>query len=137
KRILREAMKGLPPETILKRPKMGFPVPFATWTRGAWNAVARDVLLDRTTRQRGIMDARAIETLLRDHAAGTTDGGDRIWSLLNLELWYRTFIDKQGVPTLPQPAAAARPRRVITKGGPCESQSLVLDTYDVSPRRRS
>ena len=30
-----------------------------------------------------------------------TDGGDRIWSLLNLELWHRTFIDHEGVQTLP------------------------------------
>jgi asparagine synthase (glutamine-hydrolysing) len=89
-----------------------------------WNAVARDVLLDRRTRERGIIDPRGVETLLQDHAAGTTDGGDRIWSLLNLELWYRTFIDKQGVQTLPEPSAAARPQRAIPKGEPCESQSL-------------
>jgi asparagine synthase (glutamine-hydrolysing) len=124
KRVLRQAMKGLLPETILKRPKMGFPVPFAGWTRGAWNAVARDVLLDRRSRERGIIDPRGVETLLQDHAAGTTDGGDRIWSLLNLELWYRTFIDKQGVQTLPEPSAAARPPRAIPKGEPCESRSL-------------
>ena len=89
--------------------------------------MARDVLLDRRTRQRGIIDPRGVEALLRDHAAGATDGGDRIWSLLNLELWYRTFIDKHGVQALPEPAAARR-QRVITKGEPCESQSLVLDT---------
>ena len=35
KRILREAMKGVLPESILNRPKMGFPVPFGAWTRGA------------------------------------------------------------------------------------------------------
>ncbi|HMF96534.1 MAG TPA: asparagine synthase (glutamine-hydrolyzing) [Vicinamibacterales bacterium] len=127
KRILRESMKGVLADGILKRPKMGFPVPFASWTRGRWNAVATDVLLDRRTRERGIIDPRAVETLLRGHAAGTTDGGDRIWSLLNLELWYRTFIDRQGVQTLPEPSAARR-QGVITKGEPCESQSLVLDT---------
>ncbi len=115
KRILREAMKGLLPESILNRPKMGFPVPFAGWTRGPWNAVARDILLDRRSRERGIIDPQAVETLLRDHADGRTDGGDRIWSLLNLELWHRTFIDQEGVQTLPHahsvaeigPAAAA------------------------------
>ena len=101
KRILREAMKGILPESILTRPKMGFPVPFAQWTRGAWNSVARDVLLDRRSRERGIVDAAAVERLLADHAAGRTEGGDRIWSLLNLELWHRTFIDKEGVQTLP------------------------------------
>ena len=53
KRVLRESMKGLLPESILNRPKMGFPVPFAGWTRGGWNGVARDVLLDRRSRERG------------------------------------------------------------------------------------
>src|SRR5205085_11919565 len=43
KRVLRESMKGLLPESILNRPKMGFPVPFSGWTRGPWNSVAREV----------------------------------------------------------------------------------------------
>ena len=105
KRILRESMKGLLPESILNRPKMGFPVPFAGWTRGAWNGVARDVLLDRRSRERGLIDPVAVESLVRDHAAGRTEGGDRIWSLMNLELWHRTFIDGDGVQTLPAPSS--------------------------------
>jgi asparagine synthase (glutamine-hydrolysing) len=103
KRVLREASRGLLPESILNRPKMGFPVPFEAWTRGPWNAVARDVLLDRRSRERGIVDPAAVDRLLRDHADGRTRGGDRIWSLLNLELWYRTFIDNDGPQTLPVP----------------------------------
>jgi len=115
KRILRAAMKGLLPESILNRPKMGFPVPFSIWTSGRWNAVAREVLLDRRSRERGIIDPAAADRLLRDHAAGRTEGGDRIWSLLNLELWCRTFIDKDGPQTLPAPprcgtAAGSRAR---------------------------
>ena len=105
KRILRESMKGLLPASILNRPKMGFPVPFAGWTRGAWNGVARDVLLDRRSRERGLIDPVAVESLVRDHAAGRTEGGDRIWSLMNLELWHRTFIDGDGVQTLPAPSS--------------------------------
>jgi asparagine synthase (glutamine-hydrolysing) len=106
KRVLREAMKGLLPRAILERPKLGFPVPFGNWMRGSWNEVAREVLLDPASRERGIIDPPAVERLLRDHAEGRTNGGDRIWSLLNLELWYRTFIDGEGVQTLP--AAATR-----------------------------
>ncbi|HEX3702529.1 MAG TPA: asparagine synthase (glutamine-hydrolyzing) [Vicinamibacterales bacterium] len=107
KRVLRESMKGLLPATILNRPKMGFPVPFAQWTRNGWNGVVRDVLLDQRARERGLIDPAAIDALLRDHAAGHTQGGDRIWSLFNLELWYRTFIDRDGVQTLPRAHAAA------------------------------
>ena len=107
KRVLREAMRGVLPPSILNRPKMGFPVPFASWMRGGWNDIARQVLLDRRTCQRGIIDPPAVDHLLRDHAAGRTEGGDRIWTLINLELWYRTFVDGDGVQTLPEPAAAA------------------------------
>ena len=108
KRILREAMKGVLPESILRRPKMGFPVPFAGWARGAWNDAIRDVLLDRRARERGLFDSAAVDALLRDHAAGRTEGGDRIWSLFNLELWHRTFIDGEGVQTLANPLAEVR-----------------------------
>jgi len=107
KRVLRESVKGLLPESILNRAKMGFPVPFADWTRGRWNSVARDVLLDRRSIERGLIDPQAVDRLLRHHADGRTEGGDRIWSLLNLELWYRTFIDKEGVQTLPHATAGA------------------------------
>ena len=107
KRILREAARGLIPDSILTRSKMGFPVPFGTWTAGAWNGVARDVLLDRRARERGIVEPSAVTRLLDEHRTGQRRGGDAIWALLNLELWYRTFIDGDGVQTLPSPATIA------------------------------
>jgi asparagine synthase (glutamine-hydrolysing) len=101
KRILREAIRSLLPPAILSRRKMGFPVPFAMWMRGPRADVVRDVLLDGRTRQRGIVEPSAIDRLLDAHASGAAEAGDAIWSLLNLELWYRTFIDGSGVQTLP------------------------------------
>jgi asparagine synthase (glutamine-hydrolysing) len=79
---------------------MGFPVPFANWMRGPCQTVARDVLLDRRTRERGLTDPIAVERLIEGHARGETQGGDALWTLINLELWYRTFIDGDGVQTL-------------------------------------
>jgi asparagine synthase (glutamine-hydrolysing) len=113
KRILRDAVKGLIPAPILSRRKMGFPVPFAGWTAGRWNGVARDVLLDRRARERGVLDSRGVERLLDEHEAGLRRGGDAIWALLNLELWYRTFIDGDGVQTLPSPAGTGAEARVL------------------------
>ena len=101
KRILREAMRDLVPAQILTRRKMGFPVPFGGWAKSRWKPVIREVLLDRRTRERGIIDPAAVNRLLDDHASGRRDGADQLWSLLNLELWYRTFIDREGVQTLP------------------------------------
>jgi asparagine synthase (glutamine-hydrolysing) len=103
KRILREAVRGLLPDEILTRKKMGFPVPFGQWTRERWQPVVRDVLLDRRTRERGLIDTAAMEHLLDAHRDGHVAGGDAIWALLNLELWYRTFIDGDGVQSLTEP----------------------------------
>jgi asparagine synthase (glutamine-hydrolysing) len=107
KRILREAVKDLIPQAILTRPKMGFPVPFANWVRGRWNDVAREVLTDRRTHERGVINTAAASQLLDDHRRGRCAGGDVVWALLNLELWYRTFIDGDGIQTLPGPSARA------------------------------
>src|SRR5258705_9998742 len=74
KRILREALRGLLPEEILTRRKMGFPVPFGEWTRGRWQPVVRDVLLDRRTRERGLINPAAVEQLLAAHRDGATAG---------------------------------------------------------------
>jgi asparagine synthase (glutamine-hydrolysing) len=98
--ILREAVRDILPAGILTRKKMGFPVPFSVWMKGEWGNVARDVLLDSRSRDRGIIDPAAVERLISAHASGEADGGDALWSLLNLELWYRTHIDGGGVQTL-------------------------------------
>src|SRR5438128_3774747 len=103
KRILREAGRPLLPRSILTRPKMGFPVPFHHWVRRPWNMVARDVLLDRRSRERGLINCLAGERLIDAHRRGLRSGGDAMWALLKLQLWFRTFIDGEGVQTLPEP----------------------------------
>ena len=103
--ILRESVKALLPAEILTRKKMGFPVPFSLWLRGSGAGMVRDVLLDSRARQRGITDPAAVAALIDGHASGRADAGDALWSLLNLELWNRTFIDGEGVQTLPAPSA--------------------------------
>ena len=121
KRILRQAMQGVVPDSILSRPKMGFPVPFAQWVRGPWNGVARDVLLDPRSRQRGLINPRSVEQLLDAHRSGARIGGDAIWALLNLELWYRTFIDGDGIQTLPAPRRHASAPSTGHVAGPTDS----------------
>jgi asparagine synthase (glutamine-hydrolysing) len=119
KRVLREAARDLLPASILNRPKMGFPVPFTLWTRGAWHETVRDVLLDRRTLQRGLTDGPAVRAMLDAHLHGTRESGDIVWSLLNLELWHRTYIDGEGIQHL----GAATPSAAHAAAG--DTASLV------------
>jgi asparagine synthase (glutamine-hydrolysing) len=113
------------PTDILTRKKMGFPVPFALWMKDRWQSVARDVLLDRRTRERGIIEPAAVERLIAAHGSGEQEGGDAIWSLLNLELWYRTHIDGEGVQTL---SASARGPSV--KAGPAAPDERTVQSEE-------
>jgi asparagine synthase (glutamine-hydrolysing) len=111
-RLLRAAVKDVLPAEILTRRKMGFPVPFGRWMRTDWSSVAREVLLDRRARERGVFNTPAVERLIDTHRSGAADGADAIWGLLNLELWYRTCIDGDGVQVLHTPSGEALPDTV-------------------------
>ena len=114
KRILREAMRGAAAGRDPEPAEDGLPGAVRRAGRAAAGTRSPATCsCDRRARERGILDPRPVARLLDDHAAGRVEGGDQIWSLMNLELWYRTFIDGDGVQTLPAPGAPApaAPRR--------------------------
>jgi asparagine synthase (glutamine-hydrolysing) len=93
KRILREAFPDLLPESIMRRPKMGFGVPLDHWFRGELTGYVRSVLLDPRSLERGYFRPEAIRRLLDEHQAGAFDHSHRLWALLVLELWHRQWVD--------------------------------------------
>ena len=95
--ILRESMKGLLPPEILKRPKMGFPVPLAKWFRGPFRWVVDEYVLGATARRRGIFNNAFVAELVQRHQSGAEDNAQRLWALVNFEIWCRRFIE----PRLP------------------------------------
>jgi asparagine synthase (glutamine-hydrolysing) len=88
KRILRHIARDLVPREILTRRKKGFSLPVDRWFREELRPLARDVLTDRTCRERGILDPRGVTRLLDAHDRGE-DHGERLWNLLVLETWFR------------------------------------------------
>ncbi len=93
KHLLKVAFPELLPESVTRRPKMGFGVPLAQWFRGELRDYAHDVLLDGRARSRGYFREAAVERLLSEHCAGTFDHGYRLWGLLVFELWHRNWLD--------------------------------------------
>lgn len=93
KRILKKAMQGLLPNEILYRPKLGFPTPWSGWLAGPQLDDIEQLLLEPRSVERGFFKKSAIETILREHRAKYRDHYDRIWRLLNLELWHRACLE--------------------------------------------
>jgi asparagine synthase (glutamine-hydrolysing) len=92
KHILKRAMSGLLPESILNRPKQGFAVPLDEWFRGRLESYVRDLLLSDTARLRGIFKPESVEALLAMHGMGRRMDL-HLWSLISFELWCRRFMD--------------------------------------------
>jgi len=103
KAILREALRDLVPRPILTRRKMGFPVPMGGWLRGPFRPLLQEFVLGDRALQRGRFDPAFLRRLVAEHEAGTTNHGDRLWLLLNLEIWQRIFVEGQDPASLAPP----------------------------------
>ncbi len=108
KRILRDTFGPDLPPRVLSRAKTGFPVPIDSWFRNGLRGFVADTLLDGAVERRGVLNAATVRRLVEDHASGRRDYRREIWTLLNLELWYRLYIDAPG-PPLVRPAEMAGP----------------------------
>jgi asparagine synthase (glutamine-hydrolysing) len=93
KRIVRNAMKGILPESVLRKKKMGFNPPLPQWINKELKPLIAETLSRKAIERRGIFQPHAVDRLLTDHAEGTRDNALKIWGLLMLEVWYRMYID--------------------------------------------
>jgi asparagine synthase (glutamine-hydrolysing) len=93
KRILKKAMEGLLPQSIIYRPKLGFPTPWSGWLAGPQLDNIEGLLLEPRSMRRGFFKKTAVERLFREHRASYRDHYDRIWRLLNFELWHRVCLE--------------------------------------------
>ena len=96
KYILRESMKGVLPEAILSRSKMGFPVPIAAWFRGAYRSIIDEYVLSERAMSRGLFNGEFVRDLVHRHQSGAENHEERLWALVNFEIWQRQFFDGEG-----------------------------------------
>ena len=104
---LRRAFAHLVPEELAARGKTGFGVPLGAWFRGPLRELAGDVLLGPRARMRGQLRPAAVERLLAEHVREERDHGHRLWCLLVLELWQRSWLEAES-PVASGVAAQAR-----------------------------
>jgi asparagine synthase (glutamine-hydrolysing) len=96
KYIFKSAVEDLLPNEIVNRPKMGFPTPLRDWLSPAAAGPLLDALEDRDGLLASITDRTALQALLARHRRGEIDGTDRVWRLLNLQIWGDLFLTGRG-----------------------------------------
>ena len=87
KYIMKKAVEDLIPRDIIYRKKMGFPTPISDWLLRPEASSIRDYLRDPHGILATYMNPAYVGDLIEKHDRGVHDATDRIWRLLNLQLW--------------------------------------------------
>ena len=89
--VLRDAMKGVIPSTILDRTdKVGFATPERDWMVGPLATWMTDRL--GAAKRRGIVAPAVVDREWARLRAGGANSGN-LWRIVNLESWFQSFID--------------------------------------------
>lgn len=90
--ILKVALKGVIPDWVIDRQKAGFDTPTRLWFQNEARELVFDLLAGSRTRERGLFDTSRTATLLERPMTATDEV--LIWKLINIEQWFRIFIDR-------------------------------------------
>ena len=94
KHVLKESVRGLLPDGILDRPKEGFLMPINHWLLENLKPYVMDTLSETRLSRHGLFKRNAIKQILDAHYTGKENYGNRVWNILNLQLWWDAYIER-------------------------------------------
>ena len=100
KAVLRRAMAHIIPSEVANRTKQGFSAPDASWFRGESIDYINRVLRDPQARIYEVLSPDYVSRTLDEHTGGRVNHRLLIWSLLSLEWWIRTFVERSSRPSV-------------------------------------
>jgi asparagine synthase (glutamine-hydrolysing) len=91
KHLLRRLAQAHLPREVLNLTKKGFGSPINRWLRGELKGLSHHLLNNSELVRDGFFRQPYIDRLLREHESCRVNHGYKIWSLVNLETWYRVY----------------------------------------------
>ncbi len=96
KYIFKKVAEDLIPHDVIYRPKMGFPTPLRRWLREDFAAPVFGLLRKRDGLLAELLDREMLDILIEGQTAGAVDATDRLWRLLNLQIWGEVYLKGRG-----------------------------------------
>jgi asparagine synthase (glutamine-hydrolysing) len=93
KYILKKVAEKYLQKEIIYRSKAGFGAPIKAWISGELKEMVDDLLSKENVEKRDIFNYSYVNDLISNDRRGIEDNAYRIYQLLTLELWFRTFVD--------------------------------------------
>jgi asparagine synthase len=96
KHVLKHGVRGLIPDRIIDKPKVGFfNASVDGWFRAQTRGAISDYLLGPNPRYAEMLDRKEVERLMKAHAAGTDRGNEYVLlSILMLEVWLSSYLPR-------------------------------------------
>ncbi len=92
KYILKKAVEGILPDSIIYRKKHGFDLPIDSWLRGELKGMVDEMLSDEKIRAVGIFRPEAVKEIVERQRKGERWHQKQVWSLLVFQLWHERFM---------------------------------------------
>ena len=89
--LLRKAMAGVVPDSVIARPKMGFGTPMREWLRGDFGRSAEAAIMDSPLRGEQYLDYEVVADLFARHRSGS-DRSLELWTIYNVSAWFDHWI---------------------------------------------
>ncbi|AMY10174.1 Asparagine synthetase [glutamine-hydrolyzing] 1 [Luteitalea pratensis] len=85
--VLKQALRGVLPESILLRRKEGFSIPMKNWLRRELQPLMRDLLSAERLTRRGLFQPTEVARLMQEHVDGRANHAHQLFSLMVFERW--------------------------------------------------
>ena len=93
KYLLKKLATRYLPESIVYRKKQMFSVPIGEWFKSRLKDYVTQIVRSDSLKSRGVFDMAYLDDLLSSHLEETRDCTRELRAIVNLELWFRQFVD--------------------------------------------
>lgn len=94
KHIMRRAMNGILPTSILNKKKVGLEMPYSRWLKNELNDLLMRYCGPQRMAEIGLFRPEAVKSLIEEHVEGRHDHGRALWGLLNYMMWVEAYQPK-------------------------------------------
>ncbi|MEO5574594.1 MAG: asparagine synthase (glutamine-hydrolyzing) [Gaiellaceae bacterium] len=95
KHLLKEAVRGLVPDRVIDKQKVGFFRHAAdAWFRGQMERSIKRYLLGPEPRYAAFLDPDVVRKLVAEHAGGSTQNAELLLAILMLEVWLSSYLPR-------------------------------------------
>ncbi len=91
KHLLKEAVRGLVPARIRRRPKKGFGIPVGRWLHRELRPLAERLFDPDRIRRQGLLNPWEVQRLFTEHLARRRDNRKKLWTLMAFQLWWDRY----------------------------------------------